>query len=51
MSRFNLLKLSSKLIEVYKEELEKLKIALQGTRQQNWQLAETNSQMLAVGSH
>ncbi|KAF3335790.1 shugoshin-1-like isoform X1 [Carex littledalei] len=37
----------SKLLEVYEEEVEKLKIALQGTRQQNCQLAETNSQMLA----
>jgi hypothetical protein len=38
------------MIKVSEEEVEKLKIALQGARQQNWQLAETNSQMLAVGS-
>ncbi|KAJ3689389.1 hypothetical protein LUZ61_018553 [Rhynchospora tenuis] len=36
-----------KMMEVYKEEIEKLNTALQGARQQNWQLAESNSQMLA----
>ncbi|XP_078148357.1 shugoshin-1-like isoform X2 [Carex rostrata] len=37
----------NKRIQVYEQEVDKLKIALQGSRQQNWQLAETNSQMLA----
>ncbi|KAJ1694366.1 hypothetical protein LUZ63_011064 [Rhynchospora breviuscula] len=36
-----------KMMEAYKEEIEKLNTALQGARQQNWQLAESNSQMLA----
>ncbi|KAJ4773615.1 Shugoshin [Rhynchospora pubera] len=38
---------AGKMMEAYKEEIEKLNTALQGARQQNWQLAESNSQMLA----
>lgn len=40
--------LSSKIIEITGFELQKLKVSLQKANQQNWQLAQANSHMLAV---
>jgi translation initiation factor RLI1 len=41
----------SKVIELSGMELQKLRINLQKMQQQNFQLAQANSQMLAVPSH
>ena len=43
--------IDSKVIELSGMELQKLRINLQKMQQQNFQLAQANSQMLAVPSH
>lgn len=40
----------SKIIELSVIELRKLRVNLQKTQLQNWNLAQANSQMIAVGS-
>ncbi|XP_022026326.1 shugoshin-1-like [Helianthus annuus] len=40
----------NKVIEMNRVELQKLRIVVQKTQLQNWNLAQTNSHMMAVGT-